>query len=74
MQKFFLVTTFFLIPITLIAQTDEIEGKLKAQEEQKKIEEEANKKTDSLTTEYYKIYYTFLQSRFNESKVFTKNY
>ena len=57
MQKFFLVTSFFLIPITLIAQTDDIEGKLKAQEEQKKIEEEANKKTDSLTTEYYKIYY-----------------
>ena len=41
MQKFFLVTSFFLIPITLIAQTDDIEGKLKAQEEQKKIEEEA---------------------------------
>ena len=58
MQKFFLVISFFLIPITLIAQTDDIEGKLKAQEEQKKIEEEANKKTDTLTTEYYKIYYT----------------
>ena len=36
MQKFFLVTSFFLIPINLIAQTDDIEGKLKAQEEQKK--------------------------------------
>ena len=57
MQKFFLVTSFFLIPIILIAQTDDIEGKLKAQEEQQKLEEEANKKTDTLTTEFYKIYY-----------------
>ena len=36
MQKFFLVTSFFLIPIILIAQTDDIDGKLKAQEEQQK--------------------------------------
>ena len=57
MQKFFLVTSFFLIPIILIAQTDDIDGKLKAQEEQQKLEEEANKKTDTLTTEFYKIYY-----------------
>ena len=57
MQKFFLVISFFLIPITLIAQTDDIAGKLKAQEEQKKLEEEANKKIDTITTEYYKIYY-----------------
>ena len=57
MQKFFLVTSFFLIPITLVAQTDDIEGKLKAQGEQKKLEEEANKEIDTLTTDYYKIYY-----------------
>ena len=57
MQKFFLVITFFFIPIILIAQTDDSEGKLKAQEEQQKLEEEANKKVDTLTTEYYKIYY-----------------
>ena len=57
MQKFFLVISFFLIPIILIAQTDDIDGKLKAQEEQKKLEEQANKKIDTLTTEYYKIYY-----------------
>ena len=40
MQKFFLVTSFFLIPIILIAQTDDIDGKLKAQEEQQKLEDE----------------------------------
>ena len=57
MQKFFLTTSFFLIPIILIAQTDDVDGKLKAQEEQQKLEEEANKKTDTLTTEFYKIYY-----------------
>ena len=44
MQKFFLVISFFLTPIILIAQTDDIDGKLKAQEEQKKLEEQANKK------------------------------
>ena len=38
-MKHFLITSFFLSPITLIAQTDDIEGKLKAQEEQKKIED-----------------------------------
>ncbi len=36
MQKFFLVISFFFTPIILFAQSEDIEGKLRAQEEQQK--------------------------------------
>ena len=55
MQKFFLVISFFLIPIILFAQSDDLEGKLKAQEEQ--LKEKSSQKKDSILISDYEIYY-----------------
>ena len=56
MQKFFLVISFFFTPIILIAQSEDIEGKLRAQEQQQK--ENINKESkDSLNLDEYKIFY-----------------
>ena len=56
MQKFFLVLSFFLIHASLFSQSDDLEGKLKAQQEL--LEEKSrNSKKDTLTSNYYKINY-----------------
>ena len=56
MQKFFLVLSFFLIHTIIFSQSDDLEAKLKAQEEaMKEKSKEENK--DTLTTDYYKIFY-----------------
>ncbi len=56
MQKFFLVLPFFLIHTIIFSQSDDLERKLKAQEEALK-EESKEEKKDTLNTDYYKIYY-----------------
>jgi len=57
MFKQFLVFIFFLAHIILFGQTSDLDQKLKAQQEQEKIEKESENKKDSLTSDYYKIYY-----------------
>ena len=56
MQKFFLVLSFFLIQSSIFSQSDDIEGKLKAQEEAMKDKSNVEEK-DTLNTDYYKIFY-----------------
>jgi len=56
MQKFFLVISFFFIPIILIAQSEDIEGKLRAQEEQQN-ENLKKESKDSLNIDEYRIFY-----------------
>ncbi len=56
MQKFFLVLSFFLIQTTIFSQSDDLEGKLKAQEEALKEKNKGEEK-DTLNTDYYKIFY-----------------
>ena len=56
MQKFFLVLSFFLIQTTIFSQSDDLEGKLKAQEEALKEKNKVEEK-DTLNTDYYKIFY-----------------
>ena len=56
MQKFFLVLSFFLIQTTIFSQSDDLEGKLKAQEEALKEKSKGEEK-DTLNTDYYKIFY-----------------
>ena len=56
MQKIFLVLSFFLIHTILFSQSDDLEGKIRAQEQ---LLEEKNRKEkgDTLTSKFYKIYY-----------------
>ena len=56
MQKFFLVISFFFTPIILFAQSEDLEGKLRAQEEQQK-ENNQKESRDSLNLDKYKIFY-----------------
>ena len=56
MQKFFLVISFFFTPIILFAQSEDLEGKLRAQEEQQKENNQKESK-DSLNLDKYKIFY-----------------
>ena len=56
MQKFFLVLSFFLIQSSIFSQSDDLEGKLKAQEEAMKDKSNVEEK-DTLNTDYYKIFY-----------------
>ena len=56
MQKFFLVLSFFLIQSSIFSQSDDIEGKLKAQEGAMKDKSKVEEK-DTLNTDYYKIFY-----------------
>ena len=56
MQKFFLVISFFFTPIILFAQSEDLEGKLRAQEEQQKESNQKESK-DSLNLDKYKIFY-----------------
>ena len=56
MQKFFLVLSFFLIQTTILSQSVDLEGKLKAQEEALKEKSKGEEK-DTLNTDYYKIFY-----------------
>ena len=56
MQKFFLVISFFFTPIILFAQSEDLEGKLRAQEEQQKENDQKESK-DSLNLNEYKIFY-----------------
>ncbi len=56
MQKFFLVLPFFLIHTIIFSQSDDLEGKLKAQEEAMK-EKNKEEQKDTLNTDYYKIFY-----------------
>ena len=55
MQKFFLVISFFFTPIILSAQSDDLDGKLRAQEEQ--LKEKSSQKKDSILISDYEIYY-----------------
>ena len=57
MFKQFLVFTFFFAHIILFGQSSDLDQKLKAQQEQEKLEKESENKKDSLTSDYYKIYY-----------------
>ena len=57
MFKQFLVFIFFFTNIILFGQTSDIDQKLKAQQEQEKLEKESENKKDSITSNYYKIYY-----------------
>ena len=57
MFKQFLVFIFFLAHIILFGQTSDLDQKLKAQQEQETLEKESENKKDSLTSDYYKIYY-----------------
>jgi len=57
MFKQFLVFAFFFAHIILFGQSSDLDQKLKAQQEQEKLEKESENKKDSLTSDYYKIYY-----------------
>ena len=57
MFKQFLVFIFFFAHIILFGQTSDLDQKLKAQQEQEKLEKESENKKDSLKSDYYKIYY-----------------
>jgi hypothetical protein len=57
MFKQFLVFIFFFAHIVLFGQTSDLDQKHKAQQEQEKLEKQSENKKDSLTSDYYKIYY-----------------
>ena len=57
MVKQFLVVIFFFAHIVLFGQSSDLDQKLKAQQEQEKLEKQSENKKDTLTTDYYKIYY-----------------
>lgn len=57
MFKQFLVFIFFFYHLILFSQNSDLDQKLKAQQEQEKLEKESETKKDTLTTDYYKIYY-----------------
>ena len=57
MFKQFLVFIFFFAHIVLFGQTSDLDQKLKAQQEQEKLEKQSENKKDTLTSDYYKIYY-----------------
>ncbi len=56
MQKFFLVLYFFLIQASLFSQSNDIEGKMKAQEDALR-KKGSQKKEDTLSSKYYKVFY-----------------
>ena len=57
MFKQFLVFIFFFGHFVLFSQSSDIDLKLKAQLEQEKLEKESENTKDTLTTDYYKIYF-----------------
>ena len=57
MFKQFLVFIFFFSHFVLLGQRTEAELKLKEQQEQERLEKESQKTKDTLTTDYYKIYF-----------------
>jgi hypothetical protein len=57
MFKQFLVLIFFCGHFVLLSQSSDIDLKLKAQQEQEKLEKESESTKDTLTTDYYKIYF-----------------
>ena len=57
MFKQFLVFIFFCGHFVLLSQSSDIDLKLKAQEEQEKLEKESESTKDTLTSDYYKIYF-----------------
>jgi len=57
MLKQFLVFIFFFGHFILLSQSSEVDLKLKAQLEQEKLEKESENTKDTLTTDYYKIYF-----------------
>jgi hypothetical protein len=57
MFKQFLVFIFFFTNIILFGQNSDLDQKLKAQQEQEKLEKESENKKDSITSDYYEIYY-----------------
>ena len=57
MFKQFLVFIFFFAHFVLLSQSNDIDLKLKAQQEQEKLEKESGNTKDTLTTDYYKIYF-----------------
>ena len=57
MFKQFLVFIFFFAHFVLLSQSSDIDLKLKAQQEQEKLEKESENTKDTLTTDYYKIYF-----------------
>ncbi|MBT4221814.1 MAG: hypothetical protein HOE27_01430 [Cryomorphaceae bacterium] len=57
MFKQFLVFIFFFGHFILFSQNTDLDQKLKAQQEQEKLEKESENKKDTLTTDYYKIYF-----------------
>ena len=57
MFKQFLVFIFFFFFFVLLSQSSDIDLKLKAQQEQEKLEKESENTKDTLTTDYYKIYF-----------------
>jgi len=57
MFKQFLVFIFFFGHFILFSQNTDLDQKLKAQQEQEKLEKESENTKDTLTTDYYKIYF-----------------
>ena len=57
MFKQFLVFIFFFAHFVLLSQSNDIDLKLKAQQEKEKLEKETENTKDTLTTDYYKIYF-----------------
>ena len=57
MLKQFLVFIFFFVHFVLLSQSSDLDLKLKAQQEQEKLEKESEKTKDTLTTDYYKLYF-----------------
>ena len=57
MFKQFLVFIFFFTHFVLLGQRTEAELKLKEQQQQERLEKESENTKDTLTTDYYKIYF-----------------
>jgi len=57
MFKQFLVFIFFFGHFVLLSQSSDNDLKLKAQQQQEKLEKESENTKDTLTTDYYKIYF-----------------
>ena len=57
MFKHFLVFIFFFLHFILFSQTGEVDLKRKAQKQQEQLKNESKNTKDTLTTDYYKIYF-----------------
>ena len=63
MQKFFLVISFFFTPIILFAQSEDLDGKLRAQEEQQKENDQKESKDSFKRTKHEKTKFKIDQKK-----------